>query len=364
MIYNIDKYLNMIGYNLQLPDNKFEELNNSYKAICTYISNNHKLAESEEFSIYYQGSFAIDTAIRPLKNDDFDVDIVVEFDMSKKDMSPVDFYNELLSTFKTGRYANMVKTHRNSIEIDYDTNYHFDIMPSIPLAYNSDSLNVPNVKKVEWVIRSPKRYKEWFIEQTNKIKGYRIKVDKNRFLLEYQSTPLEKPKPYEIKPTLNRVVQLIKRARDVYFKDVEECIPQSIVLTTLAARFYDGEASIFEAIYNITHKMFKLNDIKNFTVYNPACNGHQENFTEKWLKNPNYYKNYKNFTSYLLENLEEIKTNNSIKALKNIFGETIIDKVKEDTKYDTIWIEPKKIISQNVFPNKEVKINKKERGNA
>ena len=55
--------------------------------------------------------------------------------------------------------------------------------------------------------------------------------------MESTTTPFRKPQPYEWKPILNRVVQLIKRARDIYFKDIEDCYPQSIVLTTLAAKF-------------------------------------------------------------------------------------------------------------------------------
>ena len=77
----IDKYLNMIGYELQIPDEKFNQLEQDYNALAKYISNNHKLAKDEECSIYYQGSFAIDTAIKPLRGEEFDVDMVVEFDM-------------------------------------------------------------------------------------------------------------------------------------------------------------------------------------------------------------------------------------------------------------------------------------------
>ncbi len=156
---NMDKYLNMIGHNLQLLDAKFEELNKNYKALSSYIANQHKLSGEEEYSIYQQGSFSIDTAIKPLKNDDFDVDVVVEFEISKDEVGPIEFYNQLLETFKEGRYGDLVEEYRNNIRINYDNNYHFDIMPAIPLNNNSESLNVPDRKK-QWVIRSPKTYKE------------------------------------------------------------------------------------------------------------------------------------------------------------------------------------------------------------
>lgn len=45
----MDKYLNMIGHNLQLLDAKFEELNKNYKALSSYIANQHKLSGEEEY---------------------------------------------------------------------------------------------------------------------------------------------------------------------------------------------------------------------------------------------------------------------------------------------------------------------------
>ena len=43
----INKYLNIIGSKLQLSKEKFEELNKNYKAISSYIANNHALAGDE-----------------------------------------------------------------------------------------------------------------------------------------------------------------------------------------------------------------------------------------------------------------------------------------------------------------------------
>ena len=368
----INKYLNIIGSKLQLSKEKFEELNKNYKAISSYIANKHALAGDEEYSIYQQGSFAIDTAIKPLKGDEFDVDVVVEFDIKKGDVGPIEFYNQLYKTFKEGRYGNIVEEYRNNIRINYDNNYHFDIMPAIPLAYNSQSLNVPDRKKCEWVIRSPKLYRSWFLEQANKIskynKGIKVSIkDNNQFVLERDIAPLAKPKDYELKPTLNRVVQLIKRARDVYFYHEEEYVPQSIVLTTLAAQFYQGEQSIVDALLNIAKKMFELgNNNPRFDVYNPACPNKQENFTQKWKYKIKYYDNYFKFTEWFLNEIKGLLNNFTAKeSLNNLFGESLFKNVYEETKYDYFWKKlESNIHKENVFPNAPVKVEKKERGNA
>ncbi|MCM1197029.1 MAG: nucleotidyltransferase [Roseburia sp.] len=364
---NMDKYLNMIGHNLQLSDVKFEELNKNYKALSSYIANQHQLSGEEEYSIYQQGSFAIDTAIKPLKNDDFDVDVVVEFEISKDEVGPVEFYNQLLDTFKEGRYGHLVEEYRNNIRINYDNNYHFDIMPAIPLDFNSESLDVPDRKKRQWVIRSPKTYRDWFITRSKMIKGYKITIRDNKFFMESATTPLRKPLPYERKPILNRVVQLIKRARDIYFKDTDDYYPQSIVLTTLAANFYEGESSVYEALTNIVHKMKILKDEHpRFDVYNPACNGHQENFTEKWKQITIYYDNYYEFADFLEENVADLNSNAlAKKALCNLFGESSVNTIQEETEQDAIWnTSSTNLHTENVFPNARIKIDKKERGNA
>ena len=361
----------MIGAKLQLPKEKFEELNKNYKAISSYIANNHELADDEEYSIYQQGSFAIDTAIKPLKGDDFDVDVVVEFDIKKKEVGPLEFYNKLYKTFKEGRYGDIVEEYRNNIRINYNSNYHFDIMPAIPLSYNSNSLNVPDKKKRDWVIRSPKLYKEWFLVQSRKIsqvnKGIKISIKDNQFFIERDIAPLNKPKDYELKPTLNRVVQLIKRARDIYFYHEEENIPQSIVLTTLSAQFYDGEMSLIDALINIATKMFDLAEKHSqFDVFNPACANGKENFTEKWKHKTKYYENFSAFSRWFLNEIKGLKRSETVKkSLINLFGESLFNDVYEETRDDFFWKDfEENITKTNVFPNAPIRIEKKERGNA
>ena len=365
--YELDKYLNMIGYSIQLPDNKRKEISDSYKAVAEYINNNNDLAEDVDVSIYYHGSFAIDTVIKPIKGEDFDLDIVVEFDSSKKEMSANKFYNSFLETFKDGRYGDMVEEYRNSVRLNYESNYHFDIMPSVPLRANSHALYVPDAKKHDWVIRSPKTYIDWFMAQTSKIKGYKIKsTDSRRLIMESEVTPLKSKQPYEVTPTLIRVVQLIKRIKDVFFHDYTgEREPQSIVITTLAAKYYNGEYSVYEALSNIIKKMKQLYDNNSrFMVANPSYS--TEVFTEKWPKHIEYYTNYQKFVNYAFVEIGDLlKPDKAKKAFRNLFGQHPFDDVYEQTKHDHFWNQqPSNITKGNVFPDEQVRINKKERGNA
>lgn len=366
MFYEVDKYLNMIGYRIQLNENKQKEISDSYDAISKYIQNHNDLAKDVECNIYYHGSFAIGTVIKPLHGEDFDLDIIVEFDQSKHGLSAKDFYNSFLDTFRDGKYSEMFDEYRNTVRIDYQNNYHFDIMPSVPLASNSIALSVPDTKKREWVIRAPRAFVEWFKAQTRKIHGYKVSINNYSYLMESENEPLKKIPPYETTPTLIRTVQLLKRAKDIYFKNYEgEREPQSIVLTTLAAKYYDGEHSVFEALSNVVSKMKKLyDDNNNFVVKNPGYP--QEEFTEKWAKYKEYYVNYKNYINFVFSKLTDLRRSNTArKTFVELFGEHPFADVFEETKYDTFWKEqPTNIIKDTSFPDEKITIKKKERGNA
>lgn len=368
MYYEIDKYLNMIGYEIQLPDNKYDEIQNSYNAVAEYISNNNELAQDVDCNIYYHGSFATNTVIKPLKGEDFDLDIVVEFDSSKKKQTARQFYNDFLKTFTDGERYKNAEEYRNSVRINYaSNNFHFDIMPSVPLPSGSPALYVPDTKKRDWVIRSPKTYTEWFKCQTEKIKGYKIRfTDSKQYLMESEITPVKKPNPYEMTPILIRTVQLLKRMKDVFFKDYEgEREPQSIVITTLAAKYYDGETSVYEALFRIVSKMKQLYVNNNrFHVSNPSYPG--EDFTAKWPSHIEYYDNYREYVFYIYEKLKDLLNQNKAKnAFVDLFGQSVFDKVHAATKYDSYWAKlEEKLVKDNAYPNKEVVIKKKERGNA
>lgn len=277
------------------------------------------------------------------------------------------FYKSFLDTFSGGRYKDMVEEYRNSVRLDYESNYHFDIMPSVPVRANSHALFVPDAKKRDWVIRSPKTYIDWFKTQTSKIKGYKIKtLDHSRMIMESEVTPLKHKEPYEITPTLIRVVQLIKRIKDVFFHDYTgDREPQSIVITTLAAKYYDGEYSVYEALSNIITKMKQLYENNNrFKVINPSYP--DEVFTEKWPTHIEYYKNYTEFVNFAYSKIGDLlKPEKAKNAFRELFGQYPFNDVFENTKCDSFWrSQQSNITKDNIFPNEQVKINKKERGNA
>lgn len=103
------------------------------------------------------------------------------------------------------------------------------------------------------------------------------------------SADAEEIKRRKIKTPLQRVVQLLKRHRDIMFADDDSGNkPISIIITTIAATLYQEEDNIVDAMTNILLEAPKwINRNKKNGLYyieNPSYPG--ENFADKWNTHP------------------------------------------------------------------------------
>jgi hypothetical protein len=91
---------------------------------------------------------------------------------------------------------------------------------------------------------------------------------------------------WQVKTPLQRAIQILKRHRDVRFRDDQENRPVSIILTTLAARAYRGEGTVYDSLLRIVSDMplFIENRNGRYWVQNPVEPG--ENFADKWNEKP------------------------------------------------------------------------------
>ena len=120
----------------------------------------------------------------------------------------------------------------------------------------------------------------------------------------------------------------MKRYRDIYFKSRDYRV-SSIVITTLAAQFYQGENSIFESIDQIVERIRNTYDDAvrgghKFKVLNPVNS--IEDFTDSWTDN--HYQSFYNFISDFYKKWQSLKKD--FEFSKNdyieLFGEGIYKK--------------------------------------
>ena len=140
----------------------------------------------------------------------------------------------------------------------------------------------------DWLKSNPFGYAIWFQDRC------KISTQEVRMMSE-AIQPV--PKYQTDKLPLQRVVQILKRHRDMMFKgDVHK--PISIIITTLASKAYNKETDIITALMNVVTGMAShieerwSNDhgkrIK--WISNPVHE--QENFADKWVEYPERQSNF------------------------------------------------------------------------
>ena len=138
-----------------------------------------------------------------------------------------------------------------------------------------------------------------------------------------------KPTPefQEDRLPLQRVVQLLKRHRDIYFSkeqndDVRKQKPISCIITTLAARAYRGEAHLIDAMWGVINRMRGEIEFKYVPEYgkevewisNPV--NASENFADRWKDKGSYRKD--NFYRWLDQLSIDLYDAENKTGLKNI----------------------------------------------
>jgi hypothetical protein len=132
-----------------------------------------------------------------------------------------------------------------------------------------------------WLKSNPIGYGKWFYN--------RAEVSTRKLIL-FSEAVQPVPKYQEEKLPLQRVVQILKRHRDIIFNG-DEHKPISIIITTLASRAYNKETDIIEALTNVVNSMEDFIKVeyspehgRNIKwIANPV--NEEENFADKWPDN-------------------------------------------------------------------------------
>lgn len=282
-----------IATNIDISDEMFDAAEKEYTDLGKWLDD-----ETPDFkiSIFPQGSFGLGTVIKPISNeDDYDLDIVCQFaksyGLSAKQLK-VDVVKPLLVRYK--RSSKDIVNKRRCWHVDYDDipQFHMDIIPSF-LASSEKFIYITDHNEeadtYEYIGSNPSGYIKWFFDRCAKQREqlYQNYVKEHRLVV--MQADIEKVKRRKIKTPLQRVVQLLKRHRDIMFAaDDSGNKPVSIIITTMAATLYQEEDNIIDAMTNILAAAPKwirdnMKDGKYF-IENPSYEG--ENFADKWNTHP------------------------------------------------------------------------------
>lgn len=365
-----EELLARIAQELQLNQTRIEKMDSAYNAVSDTLKRDKDFFEGLVIEIYAQGSKRIETTVKPINDEDFDLDTVLHIYDPYYNHSPEQIYNALVKALeKDSYYKDIMERKARCVRLNYQGDFHIDILPAcMPNNFEKERIKIPEKAFKDWSSGNPKGFAKWFLDIAKSVQETLLKRY-SKVLIEAQIET--EPLPAEVyeKTPLQRAVQLMKRYRDIYFKNRDNKV-SSIVITTLAAQYYQGENSIFEAIDQIVNKISKEYDaaIKGgykFKVLNPV-NG-EEDFTDTWTDN--HYRSFYNFISEFSKKWQSLKED--FEFSKNdyieLFGEGIYKKslneqiicFSKSTK-DTLTKSSSLITGNAAYTNSKGQVNERE----
>lgn len=349
---------------LELPDSAYEKAKERYEDIGKWLSRNESSCVVHNPHIFPQGSFSLGTVIRPIdEKEEYDLDLGCKL---RTGFTKALFTQEALKNL----VGHEIESYRNfrslkspakekhrcwRLEYQDDLSFHMDIVPSIPEERFSQNLILESMKSAglhetlassiaqdsvsitdnrhpmyryisnDWKISNTQGYAKWF--ESRMKQG----LCENRFFAKGQvdDMPL-----YKRKTPLQRAVQLLKRHRNLMFKNNDDIKPISIIITTLAAEAYQGELDIESALKNILSQMKNLVNSRYPRIPNPA--NPQEDFADRWsmpqYRHLNLEQNFGNWLTQAQADFEIISSSDDMQFI----SEQIMQKFSANVDSSTL----------------------------
>lgn len=318
-----DRILITICEIVQISEAKYERANQSYESVGNWLSAEGSVFAGDDLSVYPQGSFALQTTIRPQgERQEYDLDFVMELKAGghRYRRDPKKLLDDLEDRLRQNKtYEEKIERKKRCVCIKYAGDFHMDILPALPAPYrgNTHKIVVPDRKLEEFKASNPKGYKAWFEQQS---------LPRMRKDAKYVE-PLAPMQTAAQKSVLCNITQLSKRARDVDFQNPDTA-PRSVVLTTLLAEHYGGSLNLLqawsEALARIKDALFRARPGR-IVVLNPT--NEDEDFSEWWDNHPTEYDKFVEWLQNLHERVVSLGTLQGpafYSALESLFGEHVV----------------------------------------
>ena len=326
-ITSLDDLLHRLCIGLQLSPTDYKLAVEHYQAIGRYLQAEGSPIAKHDPDIYPQGSLRIGTTVKPRGRQEYDLDLVCEMSRLnwKTCPDPVGLLNDIERWLKAnGTYKDKVERMNRCIRVNYEHQFHLDILPACPDgASGYCCVVVPDRKLDDWKHSNPKGYAEWFekMARSTEFEIYLKSIE-----------PMPHQEPLELKPPLKRAVQLIKRYRDIKLGyDSKAAI--SIVLTTLSAQNYLGQQSVNETLLVILEGIVASlpRDGSRLVVLNPM--NEKEDLSERWDGDPKLYKEFKEWIIEFRDQWRAVNRATGLPAstpiLRDLFGKERVDSAIE-----------------------------------
>lgn len=327
-----EDFLNRVAISLDLDKTRKQRMESAYNAVYDLLKRDDMFFSKIDFLVYPQGSKAIGTNVKPLGKDEFDLDITVEIRDNYYKYTSSEIYNHLIRVFRENDIYNEKLERKNRCaRINYAGDFHMDILPGCIIISGDSKIMVPDRLLRNWTSSDPKGYANWFSQKAEAVQSFELRDAYRKFITLSEAKSEQEELPEENvynKEPLKRAVQLTKRYRDLYFEKEPKYKTSSIVLTTIFGELYQGEPSIYQTIDNVLNRiteryleyqyLFENKGIyKRIKVLNPV--NPEEDFTEKWDDEKEYYNQFVAFIRNFKEKWTKLK-NGQFGISEELFG--------------------------------------------
>lgn len=315
----LQKLLDSLVELLDIPPSYYEKAAGRYRSIGEWMHRDGSSIAHLSPEVYPQGSFRYGTVIRPLlATEEYDLDLVCQVALPKLEITQKKLKNligdEVKAYARAHSFKDPAEEKPRCWRLNYadDVNFHMDVLPCIPedlvyiqklanlLARNGQSPELAatavaitcqrhhnyEVANSDWPSSNPRGFAKWFENRLRVYAEQRIaNLVENRAYASIDRVP-----PYEWKTILQRCIQILKRHRDVMFKDSPEWKPLSMIITTLATHSYSGESGLYEALTNILERMPHFVLQNQPRIPNPV--NPKEDFADRWSRDQGFEQNF------------------------------------------------------------------------
>ena len=359
------RFLEKVAEGIDIPPGKYQDAVDRYESVGRWLEAGQYPGIPGAPIIYPQGSFRLGTVVRPIRGGveaDYDIDLVCELQVERYRTDARSVKLMVGSRLREhGTYRNLLDVEgKRCWTLEYaeqdNIGFHLDTLPSISdrISHLDTSIAITDKQGTvyTWSPSNPKGFAEWF-ENINQMAFELVRLEQKRSIQGRASTiyaSVDEVPDQLVRSPLQRSIQIMKRHRDLRFHSGENTpyAPISIIITTLAAKLYNGEKDIQSALARIVSELYAYSAlIENqpvpsslvprtliertqdgrWHIANPV--NAEENFADRWHEDNHararaFFGWVKALKQDLLDVLAEGSSDSARRRLSTAFGASIV----------------------------------------
>lgn len=297
---------------LDISQSLYEKAAARHKSLGEWLCRPESTMARFQPNVRPQGSFRYGTVILPLfQGTAYDLDQVVVLErLRPHELTQADlkerFGVELAGyAHKYGMQPPEPKHRCWRMPYRDEVEFHLDSLPCVPAGDDAvhglrhlgveDMWAIPAIAITDdrhphyhtvggsWLTSNPRGFARWFEAQATR--GH------TRSLTEGARASVEDVPAYAWRTPLQRAIQILKRHRDVMFRNAPELAPISMIITNLAARAYQGEQDVATALIGIVERMESF--VRPLPPRVPNPTHPEEDYADKWRFQPLLEQNFR-----------------------------------------------------------------------